>query len=138
MMSLICVSSMVSYLTSAVGHDVQLLEIRLENALGALVVQVDDRADFLVDDVRGFVRNLLVLRDLAAQEHFAVSSEYVSGPSLSDRPHFVTMLRASIGGALDVVRRTRRDAVDAEDQLLGDRPPNSEAMRLSSWRLLVL
>jgi hypothetical protein len=31
-------------------------------------------ADFLVDDVRGFIGDLLVLRDLAAQEHFTVSS----------------------------------------------------------------
>src|SRR6478736_4933419 len=54
-----------------IGHGVQLVQVLLQDAPGAVVVGLDDLAYFLVDGVRSLVRNLLGLRDLPAQEHLA-------------------------------------------------------------------
>src|SRR5207302_1141956 len=52
-----------------IGHEVQLVEGAREDLPRALVVALDHAAHFLVDRVRGHVRDLLVLRDAAAEEH---------------------------------------------------------------------
>src|SRR5207253_238196 len=48
-----------------IGHEVQLVEGAREDLPRALVVALDHAAHFLVDRVRGHVRDLLVLRDAA-------------------------------------------------------------------------
>ena len=74
MMSFSCCSSIVSYLMSASAISVQLVE-RCSRGFPCArsIVAGDDAAHFLVDGVRRAVRHLLVLRDAAAQEHFARS-----------------------------------------------------------------
>src|SRR5271155_2946954 len=57
-------------LDQGLGHGLQLVHVGLQDLIGALIVAVDDPADFLVDDVRRDIRYLLVLRDAAPQEYF--------------------------------------------------------------------
>ena len=55
-----------------ISHDVEFVAVIFEDLLGERIVRIDDMPHFLVDRVRGLVRNLLVLGDRAAKEDFAV------------------------------------------------------------------
>ena len=76
MMSFSCSSSIVSYLMSASAITCSLSSVdRRGSAFARLKLVSITRAHFLIDRVRRAIRHLLVLRDAAAEEHFAVSSE---------------------------------------------------------------
>jgi len=81
-------------LHECVGHLVELVEVRLEDVLGTVVVVVDHPAHFLVDRVARLIADLLVLRDRAAQEHFAVVFGIGERAEAVGETPLVTMLRA--------------------------------------------
>ena len=85
------------------GHAVQDVHVVFQDFFGTRVVAVDDAADFGVNGVRGFVRDVFVLGDRAAEEDFAFFF------AVSERSHFFGQPPAGNhaarngGGAFDVV-----------------------------------
>ncbi len=112
--------SMVSYLISASAIACRIVELVLDDLLGAGVVAVDDLADLAVDRMRGVVGDMLVWVTLRPEEHFALvlgigqRSQLVRQAPLGDH------VAGDLGRALDVVRGAGGDLLGAEDELFGD------------------
>ncbi len=105
----------------------QLVLVLVEDGPGALVVAVDDLADFLVDRVHGHVGDLLVLGHRTAEEDLAV----VLAVGQRTEPFRQAPLRhhvaRDIGRTLDVVCRTGGHVILAERHFLGN--PATEERR---------
>src|SRR3984893_10725052 len=91
-----------------IGHRVQLVEGAGEGLARALVVGLDDAANLLVDGVRGHVRDLLVLRDTATEEHLAGLLRVRQRPEPVRQAPLGDHVACELGGTLDVVRGAGR------------------------------
>jgi hypothetical protein len=100
-------------------HGLQLVHVGLDDLVSALVIAVDHPPHFLVDDMRGDVRHLLVLGDAAAQEHFArlfavgLRTQAIRQAPTSDH------VARQLGGPLDVVGGARGHGIGSEHQFFG-------------------
>src|SRR6266403_4516153 len=112
-----------------IGHRVQLVEGAGEDLARALVVALDDAANLLVDGVRGHVRDLLVLRDAAAEEHLTGLLGVGERPEPVRQAPLGDHVACQLGGALDVVRRAGGHRLGSKDQFLGDAPAEQRGDR---------
>jgi hypothetical protein len=59
-------------LDQRISHGMQLVEIIPQHLFGTPVITVNDRANFLVDDMGGFIRNILMPGHRPPQKHLAI------------------------------------------------------------------
>ena len=81
----------------------QLVQVGLQDLARALVIHLDHPPHLLIDGVRGFIRNLLVLGDAAAEEHLARLLRVGQRPEPVGQSPLCDHVARQLGGAFDVV-----------------------------------
>src|SRR5881396_3020611 len=120
------------------GEAVERIAVVEQHRLGALVRVAEDALHFGIDQLRRALGDFPPLDHFAAQEDLRLA---VADRDRSDRvAHAVLRHHAArdVGRVLDILRRTGRDLLRAEYQLLGDAPPVGHGEARQDGLLVVL
>src|SRR4051794_14976488 len=98
----------------------KLLEMRRQDLARGALALVDDAADFVVDQLGRSVGDVLALGHRMAEEDLLLVFGITQRPELVTEPELGDHAPRQSGRTADVVGRAGRDAIVAEDQLLGD------------------
>src|SRR5690554_2988712 len=103
------------------GHQIQLVTILFQQALGGGIAAIDDAAYFFIDQPCGFTGNVGVLATgTAAQEHFALFLGIHQRTELLGHAPLGHHVPRQLGGAHDVIGGASGHTIETQGHFLGD------------------